>query len=97
MSRWRVPAIIGNPCSILSAQYRRLAARRGKKSAIMAVAHSLLIMAYYMLQRQAPYREAGSDFFDQLQPKDTARRLVKRLEHLGDYVTLQSPSTDSRP
>jgi transposase len=74
----------------LSAQYRRLSTRRGKTRAIMAVAHSMLVMAYYMIQRQEPYREAGADFFDQLQPEDTARRLVKRLEHLGYHVTLQS-------
>jgi transposase len=81
----------------LSAQYRRLATRRGKKRAIMAVAHSILVIAYYMIQRQEPYREAGADFFDRLQPEDTARRLVKRLEHLGYHVTLQNPSTDARP
>jgi transposase len=74
----------------LSAQYRRLASRRGKKRAILAVAHSILVMAYYMIQRQEPYREAGADFFDRLQPEDTARRLVKRLETLGYHVTLQS-------
>jgi hypothetical protein len=79
----------------LSAQYRRLATRRGKKRAMMAVAHARLIMAYSMLQRQEPYREAGGDFFDQLQPQDTAWRLIKRLEHLGYCVTLQSPTTDS--
>jgi hypothetical protein len=79
----------------LSAQYRRLATRRGKKRAIMAVAHSMLVMAYYIIQRQEPYREAGGDFFDRLQPEDTARRLVKCLEHLGYHVTLQHPSTDS--
>jgi transposase len=81
----------------LSAQYRRLATRRGKKRAMMAVAHSMLVMAYHMIQRQEPYREAGADVFDRLQPDDTARRLVKRLEHLGDHVTLQSPSTDAMP
>jgi transposase len=81
----------------LSAQYRRLATRRGKKRAIMAVAHSILVIAYYMIQRQEPYREAGADFFDRLQPEDTARRLVKRLEHLGYHVTLQNPSTDAMP
>jgi transposase len=78
----------------LSAQYRRLATRRGKKRAMMAVAHSMLVMASSMIQRQEPYREAGGDFFDRLQPEDTARRLVKRLEHLGYHVTLQNPSTD---
>lgn len=81
----------------LSAQYRRLAARRGKKRAILAVAHSMLVMAYYIIQRKEPYRDAGADFFDRLQPEDTARRLVKRLESLGYHVTLQSASTDAMP
>jgi transposase len=46
----------------LSAQYRRLAARRGKKRAILAVAHSMLVMADYMIQRREPYRDAGAAF-----------------------------------
>jgi transposase len=81
----------------LSAQYRRLATRRGKKRAMMAVAHSMLVMAYHMIQRQEPYRDAGADFFDRLQPEDTARRLVKRLEHLGYHVTLQNLPTEVMP
>jgi transposase len=55
------------------------------------------VMAYYMIQRKEPYREAGADFFDRLQPEDTARRLVKRLESLGYHVTLQCASTDAMP
>ena len=51
-------------------------------------------MAYYMILRRKPYRDAGADFFDRLQPEDTARRLVKRLESLGCHVTLQNPSPD---
>jgi transposase len=50
-----------------------------------------------MIQRQEPYREAGGDFFDRLQPEDTARRLVKRLEHLGYHVTLQNLPTEVMP
>ena len=50
-----------------------------------------------MLQRQVPYREAGADVFDRLQPEDTARRLIKRLESLGYQVTLQNPSTEALP
>jgi transposase len=61
---------------------------------MMAVAHSMLVMAYHMIQRQEPYCEAGADFFDRLQPEDTARRLVKRLEHLGYQVRLQGSSTE---
>jgi transposase len=81
----------------LSAQSRRRAARRGKKRAILAVAHSMLVMAYDMIQRREPYCDAGADVFDRLQPEDTARRLVKRFESLGYQVTLQSPATDVRP
>jgi transposase len=57
----------------------------------------MLVMAYDMIQRREPYREVGADFFDRLQPEDTARRLVKRLESLGYHVTLQSSSTDAIP
>jgi transposase len=81
----------------LRAPYRRLAARRGKKRAILAVAHSMLVMAYDMIQRREPYRDAGADFCDRLQPEETARRWGKRLESLGSHVTLQSSSTDARP
>lgn len=75
----------------LSAQYRRLAARRGKKKAIMAVAHSILVMAYHMIRNNEPYREAGADYFDKLRPEDVAKRLVKRLQALGYNITLPEP------
>ena len=76
----------------LSALYRRIAARRGKKKAILAVAHAILVSAYYMLLRMEPYREVGSQYFDQIRPEQTAKRLVKHLERLGFSVTLQSPT-----
>jgi transposase len=74
----------------LSTQYHRLAGRRGKKRAIMAVEHSILVMAYHMIQRQEPYREMGGDYFDKRRPQATAKRLVKRLEQLGYQVSLQA-------
>jgi transposase len=49
----------------------------------LAVAHSILVMAYYMLLRKEPYREAGAEYFDKCRPEVTAKRLVKRLEALG--------------
>jgi len=73
----------------LAAQYRRLAGRRGKKRAILAVAHSILVMAYHMLTRKEPYREAGADYFDQRKPETTVKYLQKRLEALGYQVLLQ--------
>jgi transposase len=74
----------------LSAQYHRLAGRRGKKKAIMAVAHSILVIAYHLIKRQEPYRELGGDYFDQRRPEATAKRLVKRLQQLGYEVIIQS-------
>jgi transposase len=75
----------------LAAQYHRLAARRGNKKAIIAVAHSILVIAYHMIQRQEPYRELGADYFDKRRPEATAKRLVKRLERLGFDVQLNRP------
>lgn len=73
----------------LAAQYRRIATRRGKKRATMAVAHSILVIAYHVIQRQEPYRELGAQYFDQQRPEATAKRLVKRLETLGYQVSVQ--------
>ncbi|MCX6036313.1 MAG: IS110 family transposase [Chloroflexi bacterium] len=73
----------------LSAQYHRLASRRGKKRSIVALEHSILIIAYHIIQRKEPYRELGGDYFDRRRPEATTQRLVKRLEHLGFQVSLQ--------
>ena len=75
----------------LSAQYHRLAGRRGKKKAIVAVMHSILVIAFHVIQRKEPYRELGGDYFDKQRPEATAKRLVKRLERLGYQVSLQQP------
>ena len=72
----------------LRARYRRIAARRGRKRAIVALGHTILTMAYHMLSRQCGYRELGGDYFDRLDEQRTVRRLVQRLEALGHEVTL---------
>jgi len=73
----------------LAAQAHHLTGRRGKKRAIMAVAHSILVIAYHVIQRKEPYRELGGNYFDKLHPEATAKRLVKRLERLGYQVSAQ--------
>ena len=72
-----------------AAQYRRLAARRGKKRAIVAVSHSLLIATYHVLRDGVPYQDLGAQHFDRLTLPQLTRHLVKRLEHLGHKVTLE--------
>jgi transposase len=79
----------------LAAQYRRIAARRGKKRATMAVAHSILVIAYHVIQRREPYRELGANYFDQQCSETTTKKLVKRLERMGYQVTLQSQTAAS--
>jgi len=72
----------------LAAQYRRLARRRGKGCATMAVAHSVLVILYHMLRDRRPYTDLGADYFDTLDTTRIQRRFVHRLEQLGYAVTL---------
>jgi len=74
----------------LGAQYRRLAPRRGAKKAIIAVAHSILVIVYHVLLRHAPYRDLGTNYFDERDRDSVQRRLVRRLERLGYRVAVQS-------
>jgi transposase len=66
----------------LAAQYRRLAARRGTKRALVGVAHSLLHIIYHVLTEGKVYEELGGDYFDRLQGDRLTRPLVRRLESL---------------
>ena len=82
--------------SYFNAQYRRVASRRGKKRALLAVGHSLLTVIYHMLKHKREYHELGSDYFDRLEPERLRRYLVKRLQGLGYEVTL-TPKTPEEP
>jgi len=74
----------------LSVQYKRIASKRGKKRAIVAVSHSILIAAYHVLKYRVPYRDLGPDHFDKLNKTRLTNYLVKRLESLGHKVTLEA-------
>jgi transposase len=77
--------------SWLRARYYRLARRVGRKRAILAVAHSMLIAIWWMLTEDCDYQDLGGDFYDRFNNAEAeARRLVRRLEHLGHQVTLDS-------
>ena len=72
----------------LSAQFHRLAGRRGKKKALIAVAHTLLVIAYRLIERKEKYKDLGGNYFDQRRPDTTVRHLTSRLSQLGFDVTL---------
>ena len=69
--------------SSLKAMYYRLAARRGKPRAALAVGRKLLVIAYHLLRRGATYQELGAAYLDRRDPARTTKRLVQRLEVLG--------------
>jgi transposase len=73
----------------LNAQYHRVRARRGANRASLAVAHSLLVAVWHMLQTGETYLDPGGDYHTRRDPARTTRRLVAQLERLGHTVTLQ--------
>jgi transposase len=76
--------------TFLKSRFHRLAARRGKKRAIVAVAHSMLVSAWHMLAHQQPYQELGGDYFDQRKKDTQISYLVRRLEKLtGGSVSIE--------
>jgi transposase len=74
--------------SYLSAQYHRLAGHRGKKKAVVAVAHSMLVIAYHLLSKGADYQDLGPDFFLKRNRDAIQRRCIRQLESLGYDVAL---------
>ncbi|HEY6021163.1 MAG TPA: IS110 family transposase [Candidatus Paceibacterota bacterium] len=80
--------------SYFSAQYHRLAARRGKKRAKVAVGRSILETTFHMIQRGSTYQDLGHDYFDRRDPEKLAKRLAERILRLG-YTVSYSPTTSS--
>lgn len=75
--------------TFLASQYHRLARRIGAKRAAVAVAHSILIIAYHVVRDEKPYQELGATFHDQRSSQIVTRQLTHRLEALGYEVILQ--------
>jgi transposase len=72
----------------LSAQFKRLAARRGVKRAVMAVAHTILVIGYAMLKTGHSYQELGGGYLEQINRDQLQRYFVKRLQRLGLTVSV---------
>lgn len=72
-----------------AAQYKRLVKRMGKKKALVAVGHSILVIAYHVLQTRTSYQELGSDYFERRNVDKQRKRLIRQLESLGVKVTVE--------
>jgi transposase len=88
-------AAAGTRDSYCRAQYHRLAARRGKKRALVAVGHSLLAAAWHVIHDDVSYQELGAlHFLTHVDPARQTRRLITQLQQLGYQVQL-SPASGS--
>ena len=77
--------------SYLSAQYRRIRARRGGKRAAIAVAHSILTIIYHLIRDGTTYEDLGTDYFEERARDRVLHQSVKRIERLGYQVSVVTP------
>ena len=75
--------------SFFAGFYQRLAARRGRKRALLAVARKLLVVLYHVLLWHEPYQERGEDYLDERTRTSMIDRMVHRLEKLGCRVVIE--------
>lgn len=79
--------------TFFKARYHRLAARRGKKRAIVAIGRSILVSIWHMLSRREPYQDLGADYYDQRRKETKVSYLTKQLAKLGFVVSLDPAPT----
>jgi len=77
----------------LSSQFRRLTTGLGKKHALVATGHGMLIIGYQLLSNRASYQEPGGEYFDRRNAQHYQSKLVHKLEALGLKVTLRPVTT----
>lgn len=73
----------------LAAQYQRLVRRMGKKKALVAVGHSILVIVYYVMKKRLSYEELGGEYFDRRHLEEQRKRLIRKLEGLGLKVSVE--------
>jgi len=72
----------------LAAQYKRIARKRGAKKAIIAVAHSILVIAYHIIKDGTTYTDLGPNYFEERDEEKIIQRYTERIERLGKTVTV---------
>lgn len=73
----------------MAGKYKRLVKRMGKKKALVAIAHSLLVINYQILKERMCYKELGADNQDKRNVEKQRGRLIRQLEGLGLRVTVE--------
>ena len=78
--------------SFFKAQFDRLAVKRGKNRAVVAVAHSMLIAIYNMLAHNVPFCDLGEDYYNQFNTEKKINHYLKKLKNLGGQLPIAAPS-----
>lgn len=73
----------------LKAKYHSLAGRRGKKRALVAVGHKILIMSYYILKHKVSYKELGEEYLNRIRKDRIVENHIKVLRRLGYEVNIK--------
>ena len=73
--------------SYFYAKYCKIAARRGGKRAIVAVAHSMILAIYHILKNKEHFADLGSDYFNTINAQKIMNRNIKSLQNLGVDVS----------
>ena len=76
--------------SFFYSQYQRIAIKRGRQRAKMAVAHSMLIAIYYMIKEDKEYKDLGADYYNQFNTEKKANSYIKKLKELGYDVQINA-------
>jgi len=79
--------------SYFKAQYHRIASRRGKQRAVVAVGHALLVTGYHLITHQQSYQDLGNTYFDERNRDAVKRQAIRKLEQLGFQVQITSTDT----
>ena len=79
--------------SFFYAQYQRISMRRGKKRALLAVAHTMLIAIYYMIKEDKEYIDLGADFYNKFNKEKEANAYMKKLKELGYDVQITAQAS----
>ena len=79
---------IRNKDSYFYAKYHKIAARRGGKRAIVAIAHSMALAIYHILKSKEHFVDLGGDYFNTINAEKIKKRNIQSLEKLGFFVSL---------
>jgi transposase len=74
--------------SYLAAKYRRIAARRGRMRALVAIEHTILVACWSMLNTGETWHDLGTDYYAHMNPDKTKNNALRKLRNLGYTVTL---------